>query len=241
MLIAPGAHSLSAKDRKDAARDARIAIIRAMGQEVAVTKVQFPRGKEGLQVDAQGKVDQAKAKAEIGRNGLALKPGTPVQITRLEFKSDKVRVELNGGGKKTTKWYEHIQIGAGPTPTTPVTSQSSAPVYGSAVTVALPGKIENATPEQVTKLLDGVLDFERHSPTVLYSPEVPAEFKEAIKKHEVIVGMDRDAVLSAKGTPDRRVREVRDGVEEEDWIYGLPPNVLFITFDGDRVVKVHQY
>ena len=86
-----------------------------------------------------------------------------------------------------------------------------------------------------------MLDFSRHSPTVLYSPEVPPQFKEAIKNHQVIVGMDRDAVLSSKGPPDRKVREVRKGVEQEDWIYGLPPHVLFVTFDGDTVINVHQY
>jgi hypothetical protein len=48
-------------------------------------------------------------------------------------------------------------------------------------------------------------------------------------------------VLSAKGSPDRRVREVRDGSEQEDWIYGFPPHVLFVTFDGDQVVSVKQY
>ena len=53
--------------------------------------------------------------------------------------------------------------------------------------------------------------------------------------------MDRDAVLSSKGPPDRRVREVRGDTEREDWIYGLPPHVLFVTFDGDQVVAVRQY
>jgi hypothetical protein len=37
------------------------------------------------------------------------------------------------------------------------------------------------------------------------------------------------------------VREVHEGVEKEDWIYGLPPHVLYVTFDGDLVVSVHQY
>jgi hypothetical protein len=239
-LGAPGLVTLAAKDKKDAARDARIAIIRALGQEVAVTKVDFPRGKAGVLVDAQGQLDQAKAQQEIRRNGLALKPGTPVQITNLEFKSDRVKVELNGGGKAKKKWYEHIQVGMGTT-TNPITPQSSAPVYGSNITVRLPGKIETTTPEQLRKLLDGVLDFERRSPTVLYSPQVPPEIKEAIRKKQVIVGMDRDAVLSAKGPPDRKVREVRDGLEQEDWIYGLPPNVLFVTFEGDVVVSVRQF
>lgn len=236
-----GAGWSAAKDKKDAARDARIAMIRALGQEIAVTKVEFPRGKQGILVDAQGKVDKTKAQEELRRNGLALKPGTPVQITKLEFKSDRVKIELNGGGKKSKKWYERIEIGGMGGTTTPVTTQASAPVFGSALTLAFPGRLETVTPEQVKKLLDGVLDFERHSPTVLYSPQVPAEFKEAIKNHQVIVGMDRDAVLSSKGPPDRKVREVRSGVEQEDWIYGLPPNVLFVTFEGDGVVSVRQF
>lgn len=239
-LWGPGAKGIAAKEKKDAARNARIAMIRALGQEVAVTKVEFPRGKQGIFVDGQGKLDQAKAREEFRRNGPALKPGTPVQITKLEFKSDRVKIELNGGGKKSKKWYERIEIGMG-SRTTPITTQSSAPVYGSAITLAFPGKIETVTPEQVKKLLEGVLDFERRSPTVLYSPEVPPEIKEAIKNRQVIPGMDRDAVLSSKGPPDRKIREVRDGVEQEDWIYGLPPNVLFVTFESDHVVNVKQY
>jgi hypothetical protein len=70
---------------------------------------------------------------------------------------------------------------------------------------------------------------------------VPPEIKEAIKNHQVIVGMDRDAVLSSKGAPDRKVREVREGVEVEDWIYGLPPHVLFVTFENDVVTSVEQH
>jgi hypothetical protein len=113
--------------------------------------------------------------------------------------------------------------------------------YGSWVTLVFPGKIPNLSVDQVKQALGNVLDFSRHSPTILYSPQVPPKFKEAIKNHQVIVGMDRDAVLSSKGSPDRRVREVRDGVEQEDWIYGSPPHVLFVTFDGDSVVNVQQY
>jgi hypothetical protein len=49
-------------------------------------------------------------------------------------------------------------------------------------------------------------------------------------------------VLSSKGAPDRKVREDRpDGTEEEDWIYGLPPHVLYVVFENDIVTRVHQY
>jgi len=231
---------IPAQAKKDAARDARITLIRALGQEIAVTKVALPRGKSGVHVNAQGQVDQAKAAEEMRRNGMAIKPGMPVQITKMEFKSNQVKLELNGGGKKGKKWYQRIEIGVGGS-TSPVAPDTPTLAYGSSVTLALPGKIDSVTPEQVKQLLSSVLDFERRSPTVLYAPEVPPEIKEAIKNHQVIVGMDRDAVLSSKGPPDRRVREERDGVVQEDWIYGLPPDVLFVTFDGDRVVKVQQF
>jgi hypothetical protein len=222
-------------------RTARIDIIRGLLREVAVTKVPLPRGKRGVRVDAQGKLDQADARKEMQFNGMAMQAGTPAVITKIEFKSNQVIFELNGGGRSGKKWYQHIEVGMG-TATGPVgPQQEPVSAFGSSVTVDFGKGLPDLTVPQVKKILSGTLDFERHSPTVLYSPNVPPKVKEAIKNHKVIVGMDRDAVLSAKGTPDRRVREVRDGAEQEDWIYGNPPHVLFVTFDGDQVVAVKQY
>ena len=42
-------------------RNARIDIIRGLLREVAVTKVPLPRGKKGVRVDGQGKLDLADA------------------------------------------------------------------------------------------------------------------------------------------------------------------------------------
>jgi hypothetical protein len=192
-------------------------------------------------VDAQGKLDKGGAEKEMRANGVAMQAGMPAEITRIEFKSKQLIFEVNGGGRSGKKWYQHIEVGMGG-PTTPVgPQQQTLAAFGSSVTVDFGKALPDLTIPQVKKILSGVLDFERHSPTVLYSPNVTPEVKEAIKNHKVIVGMDRDAVLSAKGTPDRRVREVRNGAEQEDWIYGNPPHVLFVTFDGDQVVRVTQY
>ena len=221
-------------------RNTRIDIIRGLLREVGVTKVPMPRGKTGVRVDAQGKLDQAKVQSEIRTNGLAMQPGVPAQITKIEFKSSEIIFELNGGGRSSKKWYQHIEV-MGPVSTSSSRQDQNVTAFGSSVRVSFGKSLPDLTVPQVKKLLSAVLDFERHSPTVLYSPNVPPAVKEAIKKHEVIVGMDRDAVLSAKGAPDRRVREARNGVEQEDWIYGNPPHVLMVTFDGDQVVKVKQY
>jgi len=217
-----------------------VELIRGLLREIAIAKVPLPRGRHGVRVDSQGKLDQGKADSEVKANGMAIKPGMPVEITKISFKSDEITFEINGGGRSGKKWYQHIEVGVGGA-TQPISQEPPVLAYGSYISLVFPGKVPNVTVAQVKQGLDSVLDFSRHSPTVLYSPAVPPKFKEAIKKHEVVVGMDRDAVLSSKGPPDRKVREVRDGVEEEDWIYGLPPHVLFVTFDGDTVTSVRQY
>jgi hypothetical protein len=238
-----GALGLAARlpAKETLSESSRIALIRGLSSEIAVSKVTLPRGKHGLYVDSHGKIDEKKAAAEMKDNGAAVRAGMPVEITKITFKPDRLVFEINHGGKSGKKWYQHIEIVGVGTATT--TAPDNAPVvtYGSWISLTFPGKVPDVTVDQVKQMLGPVLDFDRHSPTVLYSPSVPPKIKEAIGKHEVLVGMDRDAVLSSKGPPDRKVREVRDGDDQEDWIYGTPPHVLFVTFSGDSVIAVRQY
>jgi hypothetical protein len=226
---------------QDLSKTARINLIRALTSEIAVTKISLPRGKHGVILDTNGKLDAAEANKELRSNGPAILPGMPVEITRLTFKSDRIIFEINGGGKRGKKWYQRIEIGVG-TQTMPIAQQPPVLTYGSWITLKLPDKTHDLSVDQAKNLLAGTLDFTRHSPTVLYSRATPPEFKEAIEKHQVLVGMDRDTVLSSRGAPDRKVREDRpDGTSEEDWIYGLPPHVLYVIFEGDTVARVKQY
>ena len=57
------------------------------------------------------------------------------------------------------------------------------------------------------------------------------------------VGMDHDMVTAAMGRPERKVRERdADGNDTEEWIYGTPPEkTTFVTFVGDKVVRVTEY
>jgi hypothetical protein len=237
-LLSPG---VLAGSNRELSRDARIALIRGLSSEIAVTKVTLPRGKHGVVVDAKGALDKAGADKELRENGAAILPGMPVEITRLTFKPNRIILEINGGGKRGKKWYQRIEIGVG-TQTTPIVQQPPVLTYGSWIALQLPEQSGELTVDEAKKLLATTLDFTRHSPTVLYSPSTPPEFKAAIQKHEVLVGMDRDTVLSSKGPPDRKVREDHpDGTSEEDWIYGLPPHVLYVIFEGDTVTRVRQY
>jgi hypothetical protein len=63
--------------------------------------------------------------------------------------------------------------------------------------------------------------------------------KEAIQAHRVLVGMNTEMVLHARGKAPKKVRE-RDGdTDYEEWIYGEPPqDVDFVRIVGDEVVRV---
>lgn len=241
LLIACAAGTLEA--RQSAHEYNQLLIIRGLDHEVAVAKVPLPWGKHGLRVDGQGEVDQNEAAKELRDKGESVKPGMPVEITAIKFKSGRVTFEINGGGKTGGHWWQHLEIGMGPTPAPIVSNENpTTPSNGSYITVVLPKKNPRPTVEQLKSMLSEVLDFSRRTPTVLYAPSEPPQFKEAIKKHQVLIGMDRVSVLSAKGAPDRKIRQDKpDGSQEEDWLYGQPPHVLFVIFTDEAVTAIHQY
>jgi hypothetical protein len=53
--------------------------------------------------------------------------------------------------------------------------------------------------------------------------------------------MDRDQVMLALGRPENKIRETKDGMELEDWVYGKPPGkITFVTFHNNKVMKVKE-
>ncbi|MGH9327606.1 MAG: hypothetical protein ACRD2B_13110 [Terriglobia bacterium] len=217
-------------------------LVRGLAHDVAVAKIPLPWGKHGIHVDANGEINQAQAVKELREKGESIGPGMPVEITAMKFKGNRIVFAINGGGKKGDHWYDHLELGMGMP--APVVSQdnSTTPSNGSYITLTIPRKDPTPSVKKVKELLSEVLDFSRHSPTVLYSPSEPPKFKDAIAKHQVVIGMDRDSVLSAKGAPDRKIRQEKpDGSEEEDWLYGQPPHVLFVIFTDRTVTAIHQY
>jgi hypothetical protein len=84
-----------------------------------------------------------------------------------------------------------------------------------------------------------VFDLEAKSSVEAYVETAPPRIKEAIKEHHVLVGMNREMVLYAKGLSSRKIREEKDGTQYEEWVYGEPPqDVEFVRFSGDEVVRV---
>ncbi len=95
------------------------------------------------------------------------------------------------------------------------------------------------TGPELKQMLRPVFDFDAKSAVEAYLETVTPQIKEAIKNHHVLVGMNREMVIYAKGRAPKKVREHADDVEYEEWIYGDPPqDVDFVRLVGDEVVRV---
>ena len=114
-------------------------------------------------------------------------------------------------------------------------------MHGTFVQLAFDNYVPNLDGDQVKKMLDPVLDFHAKSAAEAYLDTVPPKVKAAIKNHQILVGMDHDMVIDAKGRPGQKIREKDPitGNEFEEWIYGNPPQeVQFVRFNGDEVVRL---
>lgn len=241
-VLAVTAVSLHA-DSKKSAEDQRIELVRGLSAEYATVKAYLPRSKKPLEIDAATGAYDKNAWQVVGReNGPAARTGELVQVTKIEVEKDAIILEVNGGfkGPKSGHWYDKVQV-SGPISGGPVNGGSTAgPAQGgTSIAVRFSGGIGDITSSEIKKLLTPVLDFEKHSVTEQYVDTLTPELKKAVQEKRAVEGMDRDTVLLAMGRPNRKSRDVQDGVEFEDWIYGEPPGrVTFVTFKGQKVARV---
>ena len=225
-------------------RKTREEIIHAFNAELVFIRTNFPMGKTGLTLK-NGTVSPSGPELQslMAMWGPAAKPGDRARISNVVIKQDHIRFEINGGPLRGQKWYQRIQVaganGGGPI----APSDSSVNAHGSFVDLYFDKYVPELTGPELKQLLRPVFDFDAKSALDAYLESVPPKVKEAIKNHHVLVGMNRDMVIYAKGRPPRKVREhvpgVEGEVEYEEWIYGTPPeDVDFVRFIGDEVVRV---
>lgn len=221
--------------------DEKIEILRNLSAEYAKAKTYFPRSKKPLDFDIDGSWDKAKWQMQAQQQGgPAARVGDQIKITHVAFETDKLILEINGGLKSGTHWYDHVQAGMGNS-TRPVGSGDATPTMGTIIAVNFHKPLENLTAAEVKKVLAPLMDFDTHSVTKMYTETLPPEVQKAIAEKRALEGMDRDQVILALGHPFRKYREAKDGVDLEDWIYGQAPGkVTFVTFAGNKVVKVKE-
>lgn len=225
----------------------RLAIIRSVDGEFAKVVRPLPSLKSGFLLKPGQKIDQKALDSALVRSLPAANPGDKVQITGIRFRAKQIVININGGSRRSESWRDriHIEVG-GPFPTSRVVKNQPPGLVkrGSTLILDFGGPVPNVSPVQVKRYLSPFLNFsEEASAARNWVDTIPAQFRQAIQQHKAIVGMNRKMVIAALGLADHKVREFKpDGTETEDWIYGSPPGTTtFVTFIGEKVVRVKQY
>jgi len=219
----------------------RILVIRDLTAEHGFARHIFPQGEKGL-VIKNGKLNPSEAQIAqlVAENGPAAQPGDKCVISNVLVKDKTIVLEINGGPKKHQKWYKHIQVGMGGGMTNVGGPDTSLSAHGSMVTLEFDNYVPELTGDQIRDLLSPVLDFKALSVAEAYEKTLPPKVQEAIKNHQVLVGMDKDMVVYAKGRAPSKIRDKDEqGHDYEEWIYGTPPEeVDFVRFAGNIVSRL---
>jgi hypothetical protein len=221
-------------------KETRMSVIHALNAELCYVRTAFPMGEKGLKLrDGVIKPSGPDLQVLLATFGPSVKPGDQVRISGVFIHDKSIVFEINGGPRKKSKWYQHISIAGsgGETPIAPTDQDANA--RGSMVELQFDHHVPDLSPEELKRLLRPVFDFDAKSAIESYLETVPPKVKEAIQKHQVLVGMNREMVTYAKGRAEKKIREKDGEVEYEEWIYGEPPkDVEFVRLVGDEVVQM---
>ena len=226
----------------DLTEQERIELLRGLDAEFATVKDFLPRSKKPLDFNINGAYNKDEW-AQIGKvNGPAARVGDQIQVTKVTIEKDRLIFEINGGIRSGGHWYDHVQGGMGGV---------NQPVYqgggnsnassGTYIQLLFHGPVTAMKSSDIKEILSPVLKFDQRSAAEIYSQQLKPETQKAISEKKAKVGMSRDEVFLALGRPERKLRETNEGVDTEDWIFGRPPGkMVFVTFDGIKVIKVKE-
>jgi hypothetical protein len=221
----------------------RLLVMRSLQSERVFARILFPQGDKGIKIK-NGVVSPSDMviAQQVAEYGAAARAGDRCVITNVLIKDKEIILEINGGSKKHQKWYQHIQVvsNAGSTPIPGGPSPQSLDAHGTSVTLEFDKYIPELTGDQVREMLSPVFDFKALTPAEAYQKTLPPKVQEAIKDHQILVGMDKEMVTYSKGRPQQRIRDKNEqGQDYEEWIYGKPPEeVDFVRFKGNEVARL---
>ena len=219
----------------------RLEIIRDFETQLVYSRTQFPMGTKGLKLK-DGVITPSGQDLQqfISLWGPSIKPGDPAHISYVHIKDNFIHFDLNGGAIHRKKWYQHIEVSGGSGASVPLSrDQATDNPHGSYLDVYFDKYVPELSPAQLRALLYPVLDFNAKNKEEAYLDTIPPKAKEAIKAHHVLVGMNTEMVIHARGKPPKKVREKDGDTEYEEWIYGeAPADVDFVRIIGDEVVRI---
>ncbi len=237
---APAAPVLSANAPR-MSKQTRLEIIRDFETQLVYARTTFPMGQKGLVLkDGVTTPSGQNLQQLIALWGPSIKPGDPAHISYVRIHDNHIHFDLNGGAIHRKKWYQHIEVSGANGASVPLSAdQATDNPHGSYLDVYFEKYVPEMSAAQLRALLYPALDFNARNKEQAYLDTVPPKVKAAIQAHYVLVGMNTEMVLHAKGRPPKKVREREGDTDYEEWIYGEPPqDVDFVRIVGDEVVRV---
>jgi hypothetical protein len=239
-----GTTTPNTKKAEPMSASSRLEIVRFVDGEFAVASKSLPGAKKGFHTSVGKPIDEHALQQALANTGTAVAAGDTVQITRIDFRPREIQIDINGGSNGHFRLSDHLQIGMGGGMPTSTTTSGAAQQVGATLLLDYGKAVPDMSPDDLKRDLSPFLNFEKQkSAAVNWIDTLPVEYRNAIKDERAVVGMDHDMVIAALGRPDHKVREKNDkGDDTEDWIYGNPPGkTVFVTFLGDKVVKVEEF
>ena len=244
VALAQASKAPDASSQEKMTPQTRMLVIRSLQSERVFARILFPQGDKAIKIKngVVSPTDMVIAQ-QVAEYGAAAKPGDRCVITDVQVKEKEIAIDINGGAKKHQKWYQHIQIGGAGGGTAPLPggpSPQSLDAHGATIVLEFDKYVPEMNGDQLRALLSPVFDFKALTQAEAYEKTLPPKVQEAIKDHKVLVGMDKEMVMYAKGRPPQKIRDKDEkGQDYEEWIYGTPPQeVNFVRFRGNEVARL---
>ena len=214
-------------------------LIRNLESEQGFAHRELPLG-AGMTLIANGNMtpSEIEYKRMLYQKGESAAAGDRVEVTHLEFRPDRIVIDLNGGPYAKHRFLSHVSINDIPM------AQEGPMATGCRITLVFEGGIPEVTAAEVKALLDPLVDFRAKSSAEAFANTLPPKVREAVEAHQILVGMNRRMVLAAMGEPKTKEREHTSSADEdspiyEEWIYGDPPQpTQFVRFKNGRVARL---
>lgn len=216
----------------------RLDLIRNLEAEQGFAHRELPLG-AGLTLLANGNMTphDEEYRRLLYEKGQSAAVGDRVEVSKLEFRPDRIVIDFNGGPYAKHRFLSHLSLNG------MQVAQQGPIATGFRITLVFEGGVPDVSAAEMKALLDPLVDFKARSSAEAYADTLPPKVREAVEAHEVLVGMNRRMVLAALGEPRTKHREHAGGGEEgalyEEWIYGDPPHpTQFVRFHHDRVTRL---
>jgi len=205
-----------------------------------VAKVVFPGYRTGIDLKTDGTWDQHWATRMIKEHGVGIEVGDAATVTAVKLKGNHIEIHLNGGGFgtagdvfMTSERTRRAREGAG----------GKVP-GGSRINLRFDHPVTEEDVDNLGRLagyLEPVVDTSSLRQDIA-KQGLPAEFKEAASKGEIVVGMDKATVFAILGEPKNKSVDLNADPPQEKWQYELKNlKTRVVTFKEGKVAKVTDF